>query len=169
MPQGTSARSALLAGNRILTVVAASADYGLTAKQRLNKQYYSSRKKKRSQVIFQGTQPQSSLSELSGDLNQSPSLEVTEARALGHAPPTLSSSEEDPLDVDETQLHFVQAAHRVEMRRQLLHQARALRKGHEEQEEEEQNRIEGNNVLGRFLKGCCMEAYHILYFQKRYK
>jgi hypothetical protein len=160
MPLGASAKTALQVGNRILSA-SASVDDGLTPRQRRNKRNYSDRKKKRSRVLFTGTQPQSSSSELSGDFDGSPTLEVTEARALGHAPPTLSSSEEDPLDEEEAQLHFVQATHRVEMRRQLLHQALALRnKEQEEHEQEEPDRIEGKNMLSRFLNGCYMEAYH---------
>jgi hypothetical protein len=148
MPLGASARTALQVGNRILSAAALAND-GLTPRQRSNKRNYLYRKKKqRSRVLFQGTQPQSSSSELSGEFDGSNTMEVTQARALGHAPPSLSSSEEDPLDVDEAHL---QAAHHVEMRRQLLHQAHALRKEQEVREEEEQNRIDGQNVFGSYM------------------
>jgi hypothetical protein len=71
--------------------------------------------------------------------------QIAQVRVHGHVARTIfSSSEEDPLDEDEEVHHHVRVNNCVQMRRQLLHQARTHRIAQDEEEEQ----VHGKNKLG---------------------
>jgi hypothetical protein len=72
------------------------------------------------------------------------SPQIAQLRAHGHEAPSFSSSEEDPLDEEEAHQQCIQVDNHLQMRRQLLQQARTLRIAQEQEDEQ----AEGKNTFG---------------------